>query len=281
MRVLVTGGAGQLGSAVAAAAVTRGDEVCAPSRARLDVTDADALDQALRSFRPDVVVNTAGLTEVDRCEEFPDLAFTVNAGALSAVATAANRVGAHVVQVSTDYVFDGSSRVPYREGDATGPINAYGRSKLAGERELEPVSESWTVVRTSWLFGARGADFVSWVLDRARTGRLDAVVADTRSVPTYAPDLADVLLGCGEARTPGTVHVVNGSGCTRHDLCMAALEEVGLDGTAVAPIAAAELNRAARRPEYSVLDTTRARDLGLPVLRDWREALHEYLEGEA
>ena len=154
------------------------------------------------------------MTNVDACERDPEGAFAVNALAVRWLAVAAARNGAHVVHVSTDYVFDGAASSPYDEWAAVHPLSEYGRSKLAGERELEAHADSWAVVRTSWVFGARGGDLVSWAFDTYDRGELDGVLADQVSVPTYAPDLAGLLGRFAVERRQGLFHVTSGSEAT-------------------------------------------------------------------
>ena len=187
MRILVTGAAGQLGARVVEALDDH--VVLAAARETLDLADREQVEQVVGEFRPDAVVNTAAMTNVDACERDPDNAFVVNALGARSLAVAARRCGAHVVHVSTDYVFDGTQTRPYDEWDAVHPISEYGRSKLGGEIEVARHAGSYTIVRTSWVFGRRGTDLVSWAFDAFDRGELDGVLADQVSIPTYAPDL--------------------------------------------------------------------------------------------
>lgn len=280
MRVLVLGAGGQLGGYLTPAARAAGHEVHARTHAELDITDAGAVDTVIADLHPDVVVNAAALTGVDASEGDPERAHAVNAVAVGSIGAAAARVAAHVVHISTDYVFDGTAHVPYRESDPTNPVNVYGRSKLAGEKALAASGCGWTVVRTSWVFGAPATDLPHWAITSFEAGTLTGVLADAESVPTFAGDLSGTLLDVAVRRFAGVLHVVNGGSGTRHDLCVASLAAVGLDGSSVPRIAADALNRSARRPDYTVLDTTTMQEAGFTPLRHWRDALLAYLKGE-
>jgi dTDP-4-dehydrorhamnose reductase len=276
VRILVTGAAGQVGARVVGA--LEGHDVLAASRAQLDLADRDSIEAAVADFGPDAVVNTAAMTNVDACELDPEAAFAVNALGVRWLARAAERCGAHVVHVSTDYVFDGEAERPYHEWDAVRPVSEYGRSKLGGERELVEHSSSWAVVRTSWVFGRRGTDIVSWAFDAFDRGELTGVLADQVSVPTYAPDLAVLLARFATQRRAGLFHVTSGSErVTRHELVCTALRARGVDVSGVEPIDASGLVRPARRPPMSALDNRALRLGGLAGLRPWRDAVAEYV----
>ena len=180
--------------------------------------------------------------------------------------------------MSTDYVFDGESPRPYDEWDAVNPVSEYGRSKLGGEREVIEHSSSWAVVRTSWVFGRQGTDLVSWAFDTYDQGELTGVLADQVSVPTYAPDLAELLARFATQRRAGMFHVTSGSeAVTRHELICTALRARGVDPSGIEPIDASQLVRPARRPPMSALDNRALRLAGLPGLRCWRDAVAEYV----
>ncbi|MGH9036053.1 MAG: dTDP-4-dehydrorhamnose reductase [Acidimicrobiia bacterium] len=275
MRVLVTGAGGQVGSELAAH-LGHHDTV-AVDRTRLDVTDRAGVEQALGSFGPDAVVNCAAWTDVDGCESDPERAFTANALAVRHLAVACARIGAHLVQVSTDYVFPGDGDEPYREWDRPDPRSVYGRSKLGGELELAAHARSWALARTSWVFGRRGANFVDTILVRARRGDPLQVVTDQRGCPTYAPDLAGVLARLATGRHQGIFHVTNQGACTWHELAAATVELGGLGAATVGETTSAAFARPAPRPANSVLGDSALTAAGLPRLRSWRQALAEKL----
>lgn len=277
MRILVTGAGGQVGGFVARA-VEVDHEVLAADHALLDLADPDRVQQVVGEFAPDAIVNCAAVTDVDACEREPERAYAVNTSGVRTLSIASARAGAHLVHVSTDYVFDGCTDRPYHEWDDTGPLSVYGRSKLGGELEVASHAHSWTVVRSSWIFGRRGHDIVSWVLDTFARGELRGVIDDQRSTPTYAPDLATVLARLAIDRRVGLYHVVNQGDASRYELARAALELRGLDASGVKAMSSADLDRPAVRPAYSVLDDLALRLAGLPRLRAWPDALAEYLE---
>jgi dTDP-4-dehydrorhamnose reductase len=280
VRVLVTGAGGQVGAEVVGLLEAQPHhEVVGLDHAGLDCGDRDAVEQVVGAVLPDAVVHCAAWTNVDGCESDPDRAWRDNGLAVRHVAVAASRVGAHVTHVSTDYVFDGELDRPYVEWDAVGPRSAYGRSKLAGEIELQQHATSWTLVRTAWVFGRRGGNFVDTMLRVAGAGGPLRVVDDQRGSPTYAPDLAEALVRLTVGRLAGTFHVTNQGSCTWHRFAEEIVAAAGLAERAgpVAAISSAELGRPAPRPSNSELANTALRLSGLPLLRDYHEALHDKL----
>jgi dTDP-4-dehydrorhamnose reductase len=280
VRLLVTGAGGQVGAEVVALlGGLAHHEVVAFDHATLDCGDRDAVEQVMGAVLPDAVVHCAAWTNVDGCESDPDRAWRDNGLAVRHVAVAASRVDAHVTHVSTDYVFDGDLDRAYTEWDAVGPRSSYGRSKLAGELELAQHAASWTLVRTSWIFGRRGGNFVDAILDRARRGEPLRVVDDQRGSPTFAPDLAEALVRLTVGRHAGTFHVTNQGVCSWHRFAEEIVAAAGLAERTgpVAAISSAELGRPAPRPTNSELANTALRLSGLPLLRDYHDALDDKL----
>jgi dTDP-4-dehydrorhamnose reductase len=275
MRVLITGAGGQLGHDLVAAFA--GDEVVAATRAQLDVADRDAVLQALTTLRPDAVVHAGAWTDVDGCEGDPDRAFQVNALGTRHIAEGARLAGARVCYVSTDYVFDGRAGRAWVEWDTPNPLSVYGRSKLGGEWELDPGS---TLVRTSWVCGARGHNFVRSILRAAAERDELAVVDDQRGSPTLTPDLAAAIRRLVVARLPGTFHVTNQGSTTWFGFAQAIVAAAGMDPAKVRPISTGELQppRPAPRPANSVLDNAALRLMGLPLLDDWHEPLERLVK---
>ncbi len=275
MRILITGAAGQLGQDLVATCQAAGDDVVACTSAQLDLSSRDSVAQAITGTAPDVVVNAGAWTAVDDCESDPDRAWRVNALGVRWVAEAARRVGAHVVQVSTDYVFDGTKPEPYVEWDATNPLSTYGRSKLGGEREVDPAH---TVVRTAWVCGAHGRNMVKTVLALADRPEL-AFVDDQRGCPTFTADLAVAIRRLAAGRVPGTFHVTNQGQTTWYGFVRDILELAGHDPAKVRPIGTADLDppRPAPRPSNSVLDNAALRLGGFPLLPHYRESLERLL----
>lgn len=277
MKVFVAGSEGQLGRAL----VERlGDRVAwAGGRSALDVRDAAAVRERVLGARADVVVNATAYNNVDGAETDAGQAFAVNEGGALHLARAAAESGAVMVHVSTNYVFDGALSRPYVEDDPVNPLSVYARSKRAGEVAVMGAGGPHVVVRTSALFGhggnrAKGGSFVDRVLERGRAGTPLRVVDDQHISATYAPDLAEAILALLGAGARGLVHVVNEGECTWHALAVEALRQAGVRAE-VAPLSTRELAAPAPRPAYSVLSTARYRALGLPALRDWRDAVGE------
>ena len=273
MRVFVTGAGGQIGYEVAARFGSQSQhDVIAADHTALDVGDRDAVMQAITSAAPDAVVHCAAWTAVDACESDSDRAYRVNALGTRYVADAARRVGAHLVVLSTDYVFDGSKSEPYVEWDATNPQSVYGRSKLAAEIEAGPEA---TVVRTSWVCGERGSNMVKTILRLAGEHDTLAFVDDQRGHPSFADDLAVTIGRLVLDRTPGLFHVTNQGAVSWYEFAVAVLASAGHDPARVRPITTAELTppRPAPRPANSVLDNAALRLGGIPLLPDFREPL--------
>lgn len=282
MKVLVTGAAGQLGRDVVATGVDHGDDVVGFAHADLDVADRDAVQAAVLGTAPDVVVHTAAWTAVDACEADPDRAYAANAAGARHVAEAAGRVGAHLVHVSTDYVFDGTKVGPYVEWDATDPKSVYGRSKLGGEHEVRALLPTASIVRTSWVCGAGGANMVRTVLGllAADPGRELRFVADQHGCPSFTADLAPAIRRLAAARLPGTFHVTNAGATTWHAFVQAIVVAAGGSADQVVPITSGELQppRPAPRPANSVLDNLGLRLAGHPALVHWSEPLERLVK---
>jgi len=274
MRLLVTGAGGQLGADLLS--VARGHDVVGPTRAELDVTDPAAVERAVKDVRPDAVLNAAAYTAVDAAETDEAAAAAVNAEAPATLARVCALYGAGLVHVSTDYVFAGDASTPYPVDAPVGPTSAYGRTKLAGERavrELLP-ERSW-VVRTAWVYGAGGGNFVRTMARLEATRDTVEVVDDQRGSPTWSRDLAAGLLALVAAGpAPGVYHCTNAGETTWYGLARAVFEEIGADPERVRPTTTAAFPRPAPRPAYSVLSPAAWLVAGLPAPRDWRDALH-------
>jgi dTDP-4-dehydrorhamnose reductase len=259
-----------LGRDVVAAAGDAGHEVVALARADLDITDADAVRAAVRAARPDSVINCAAWTDVDAAEADEAAATAVNGVGAGHVANFAPRV----IQVSTDYVFDGLADTPYTEGFRTCPRSAYGRSKLAGEIAVARAAPGRSaIVRSSWLFGPHGRNFVDTMRRLGAERDELAVVDDQVGCPTYTGHFASALVAIAEQRLVGVMHVAGTGRCSWLELARATFEETGLSPR-LRPQTTAELNRPAPRPAFSALTSTRA---SVPVLPPWREGLRAHL----
>lgn len=277
MRVLVTGAAGQLGRDVVASCEAAGDDVLGIDRSRVDVTDRDAVLGVVSSWRPDAVIHCAAWTAVDACESDPDRAHLVNGLAVRWVAEACDRVGAHLVSVSTDYVFDGEKSTPYVEWDAPAPRSVYGRSKLQGEREAAALGTAAAVARTSWVCGDHGANMVKTVLRLVEGDGPLRFVDDQRGHPSLCADLAPVLRRLAVDRRSGVHHVTNAGAVSWYEFVQEIVRAAGGDVGRVEPISTADLHppRPAPRPANSVLDNAVLRASGLGPLRDFRAPLAE------
>ena len=263
-----------LGRDVVAAARRAGHDVSALARPELDVTDAAATRRAVAEAAPAAVINCAAWTDVDGAEGDEAAATAINGAGAGNVAAAAAAAGALVVHVSTDYVFDGTATEPYAEDAAVAPASAYGRSKLAGERAVAESAPRSAIVRSSWLFGAGGKNYVDTMLRLAGERDEVTVVDDQLGCPTFTGHLATALVEVAERGLTGVLHVAGAGHCTWYDLAVAAFEERGVSCT-VHRGSTADLGRPAPRPAYSVLRSTRA---DAPVLPDWREGLKAHLQ---
>jgi dTDP-4-dehydrorhamnose reductase len=276
LRILITGAGGQLGTDLTRLATEDSrHEVVAAGHTGLDVGDRDAVLSAITTFRPDLVFHTAAWTAVDACESDPERAWRDNALGCRYVAEAVRLVGAHLVSVSTDYVFDGESPGPYTEWDQPNPRSFYGRSKLAGEAEVRAVVPGAAVVRTSWVCGPHGNNMVKTVLRLAAARRPLRFVDDQRGCPTFTGDLARMLMRLGVARRAGLFHVTNQGPTTWFQFARDVVAVAGFDPALVEPIATAELQppRPAPRPANSVLDNAALRLGGMALLPDHHEPL--------
>jgi dTDP-4-dehydrorhamnose reductase len=280
VRILITGAAGQLGTDLTRHCAERGDDVIACDADALDLGDRGSVMGAITTVAPDVVVNAGAWTAVDACEADPDRAWRINALGPRWVAEACRATGAHLVQLSTDYVFDGTKDDPYVEWDHPNPLSAYGRSKLGGEQEAIEGCPGAAVVRTSWLCGASGRNVVRTVVERAAAGQPLAFVDDQRGRPTFSADLAVAVRRLAVARLPGRYHVTNAGETTWYGFVRDVLEAAGHDPEGVRPVSTAELDppRPARRPANGVLDGVAWREAGFDPLPHYRDGLRRLLE---
>ena len=275
MKVVITGAAGQLGVDLVEHCIAQGDTVVAVDRSSLDITDAAGVRELVSSVRPDAVINAAAYTAVDACETNEAIAFAVNADAVGFMAAVCDEVAAHLVHVSTDYVFDGTLDRPYREDDRPNPQSVYGRSKLAGEIAAGAAA---TIARTSWVCGEHGNNMVKLVLRLAADpGQKLAFVDDQRGHPTFTADLAQALRQLAVDRRSGIHHVTNQGAVSWYEFVREILSAAGDDPDRVGPIASIDLDppRPAPRPANSVLDDVAWRAAGYEPLRDFRDPLAE------
>jgi len=276
MRIVVTGAGGQLGRELVEVIAAAGHEPVAADRGACDVTVPGAAARLLARIGPDAVVNCAAWTDVDGAERAPDEAYRANALGPRLLAAACAAAGVRLCHVSTDFVFDGDGDEPLDEWAPVRPLSVYGASKLAGEHEVRSLCPDHQIVRTAWLFGQEGPNFVLTVLRLAAQRPELRVVDDQHGSPTWTGHLAPALLRLVELGVPGTFHLTGGGGTSRHGLASAVLEEAGLD-TPVIPVGSDEFPLPATRPRHAILDNRAWRLIGEPPLPAWREGVRGYL----
>ncbi|MFZ0279932.1 MAG: dTDP-4-dehydrorhamnose reductase [Candidatus Sulfotelmatobacter sp.] len=274
MRVTVFGASGLLGKALMRE--WSGDTVTGLTSHAADLRDGKRVLQVVQEARPEWVVLAAAYTDVDGCESKPELAFAVNRDGAVNVAAAAKQVGARLVFLSSDYVFDGTKTTPYEIGDARNPQSVYGRTKAEAEVRLLELMPDCCIVRTSWLFGVGGKCFPDTILKLAASRPALDVVNDQRGSPTYAEDLARAIIQLCRKNATGIVHATNAGDCSWFEFAEEIVSRVGL-GTTVRPVSSQQMARPAPRPAYSVLSPVRLRALGIEM-PSWRDALRRYLE---
>jgi dTDP-4-dehydrorhamnose reductase len=274
MRVLVTGGSGQLAQAIQR--FWKGHEVLLPPESQLDLANRTAIDAVISEVRPDIVINAGAFTQVDRCETEIDLAMLVNGTAVGRLAESCIRVHARLVQISTDYVFDGTGEHPYREDAPVNPASVYGKSKLLGEQEARKIP-GHLIVRTAWLYDAWGANFYNTMLNLGRQGKPLKVVDDQHGTPTTCRALARQLQVAIEAGACGTLHATCSGETTWHGFAAEIFRQHDL-AVDLSPCVTADFPRPARRPGYSVLSGEQRKRMGVDIMPDWREALAEVAE---
>jgi dTDP-4-dehydrorhamnose reductase len=274
MKILITGSKGQLGQELAEVLPERGHEVVALSRNELDIADADAVELAVETHSPGLVVNAAAYTNVDGCETETDLAYSVNALGPRNLAQVCERRRCELLHVSTNYVFDGEDDRPYEPFDPPNPISAYGRTKLAGEEYVKHLMERWYVVRSAGVYG-RGHNFVRTMLRLGAQREVLKVKDDEFISPTYARDLAEGIAEVVEAGSYGLFHLANAGSCSWYEFTQEIFRLAGVEVELI-PIPSLDYPLPAARPANGLLSS-----LGSPELRHWREALADYLEQEA
>jgi dTDP-4-dehydrorhamnose reductase len=274
MRVTIFGAAGLLGKALTHA--WRGDAVTGLTSHDADIRDAKQVQHAVRETRPEWIVLAAAYTDVDGCESNPELAFAVNRDGAVNVAKAAKEVGARLVFLSSDYVFDGKQTTPYETDDVRNPQSVYGRTKAEAEIKLQELMPDCCIARTSWLFGSGGRCFPDTILKLAASRSALDVVNDQRGCPTYAVDLARSITQLCRKDATGIVHLTNAGDCTWFEFAQEIVRGAGLT-TTVRPVSSQQMARPAPRPAYSVLSPTRLHALGIEM-PSWRDALQRYLE---
>lgn len=277
MKILVTGVSGQLGYDVERELDRRGIEHLGTSSRELDITDREAVERLMESYRPDAVIHCAAYTKVDLAQDEPERCWAVNADGTRNMAAACRKTGAKLLYISTDYVFPGTGERSYETGDPTGPVNTYGRSKLAGELAVQSLLEKYFIVRISWVFGKNGNNFVKTMLRLAETRAELSVVCDQIGSPTYTVDLAPLLCDMVQTERYGVYHATNEGTCAWSEFAEAIFELAGRQ-VAVHPIPTSAYPTKAARPLNSRLSKESLRDNGFQALPEWKDALARYLK---
>jgi len=273
MRVVVTGGNGQLGTDVTLVLQKEKHEVFSFCKKELDITNSQIVDEIISKIKPHVIVHTAAYTKVDQAEIEIDEAFRVNAIGTRNLAVAAEKIGAKIVYISTDYVFNGEGDKPYHEFMTVNPINIYGKSKYAGEQFVQQLSSKFFILRTSWVFGKHGSNFVKTMLKLAETRNELTVVHDQVGSPTYTVHLAKFIAQIINTNLYGVYHTSNTGYCSWYEFAKAIFEEAGLDHIHVKPVTTDQFPRPAARPANSRMDHMMIRIQGLKDFPHWRDAL--------
>jgi len=276
LKILITGAKGMLSSDLVKVLSTE-HEITGLSHQELDVTNKRDVDICINDNKPDVVIHAASYTDVDGCESNRELAFQVNADGAKNVALVCRETGSAMVYVSTDYVFDGEKSSPYIEEDKPNPINVYGKSKLAGENHVKSILDRYYIVRTSWLFGKNGKNFVKTILRLSQEKNKLKVVNDQIGSPTYTLDLARAIKVLLNKPSFGYYHVSNQGSCSWYDFAREILKQNGFNDVKVTPISTEEFKRTANRPKYSVLNCQKFMDEFGYNLRNWQDGLKDYL----
>jgi len=290
MKMLITGAKGQLGSELLCIAKERNcslgavdryynnSDIMALDSDDMDITDLSAVRSVVRELRPDIIINTAAYTNVDGCETYIDTAFRVNALGARNVAIAAREAGSKLVHISTDYVFSGDGNIPYREHDQTSPRSIYGKTKLLGEEYVREFSDKYFIIRTSWLYGKSGKNFVRTILGAAKEKDHLDVVDDQVGSPTNAEDVAYHALKIAMTDEYGLYHCSGNGECSWYEFAIMILKLAGIE-CPVIPIKTAQLGRAAKRPAYSSLDNMMLRCTVGDEMRNWEDAIKHFIKG--
>lgn len=278
MKILVLGAQGMLGKDLVAI-LSAENHVFDRDIDDFDITDQKRVQKEIEALHPQIVINAAAYTDVDGCESKRELAFSVNSEGARSVAMGCAAARAKMIHLSTDYVFDGFSKIPYREEDPPAPLNVYGSSKLQGERNIQEILKDYLIIRTAWLYGRLGKNFVDTILWQAGQQKELRVVNDQRGTPTFTKDLSLAIKRLSRAEARGILHITNSGSCTWFEFAQQILREKSYANRdiQVIPISSAELARPAKRPAYSVMDCRRYEQITGNKMRPWEEALKDYL----
>lgn len=278
MKILLLGHKGMLGSDLLTQ-MRLHHEVVGMDKEEIDITSADDCAKAIEDTAPQIIINAAAYTNVDGCETAKDECFAVNAETVKNIAEASRKKNIRIVHFSTDYVFNGAGKSPYKEDDECDPINTYGASKLAGERYLQTLAQNYILIRTAWLYGANGKNFVWTILEKAKTTSRLTVVDDQLGSPTHTKDLAAAVDQLLAKDAQGIFHVTNRGTCSWYQFAVKILQEAGIDDVEVSPMKSDQLQRLAKRPAYSVMSMQKFIQTTGKAMQPWQLGLQDYLEG--
>jgi dTDP-4-dehydrorhamnose reductase len=276
MKIIVTGANGQLGQELVKQLKGTPFSIFAFNKTELDITDQVKVQKTIEKIQPDIIINAAAYTKVDLAETEEETAYNVNGFAQRNLAAAAEKVGAKICYVSTDYVFDGTASTPYKEYDNRNPLGVYGKSKYIGEQLTQTLSSRYFIVRTAWVYGEYGPNFVKTMLKLAEERDELGVVYDQVGSPTYTVDLAGFIINLVQTNKYGIYHATNSGTCSWYEFAKAIFEETGIN-IKVKPLTSEQFPRPAARPNYSVLDNMALRINGFPPLRHWRDGLTSFI----
>ena len=277
MKILLLGHKGMLGNDLLLK-LNMEHEVIGMDKEEIDIVSASECKGAIKEIEPDIVINAAAYTNVDGCETAKDECFAVNAEAVKNIADACRDKNIRIVHFSTDYVFDGMAKQPYKEDHQCNPINTYGASKMAGERYLRSLSENYILIRTAWLYGINGKNFVQTILEKVKTTKKLTVVDDQVGSPTYTKDLAAAVDLLIKQNAKGIFHITNRGSCSWFQFAVKILQEAGINDIDVTPIKSDQLQRPAKRPAYSVLSMQKFIQTTGKTMQPWQLGLQDYLE---
>ena len=277
MKITITGAKGMLGSDLTAL-LSQEHDVTAIDIDRLDITKLDDVVRFFKGNKADVIINCAAYTNVDACETAQDDAFLLNAIGPRNLAVASNEANAPLVHISTDYIFDGMKGSAYFEHDAPNPLSVYGATKLAGEKFVKDLTDKYYIIRTQWLYGKNGRNFVDTMLKLSKERDILSVVSDQFGSPTYTPDLSAAIGELIKKPAYGEYHVTNSEAATWHEFACEIFKQAGVTNVTVNPCTTAEFPRPAKRPAYGVLENYMLKIQGYKPLRSFREALADYLK---
>lgn len=277
-KLLVTGAKGMLGTAVKKVLADK-FQIIGIDIEDADITDKQQIQEVIFKFSPEIILHCAAYTNVDGAEKAKELAYKINCVGTRNVAEAAGKIDAKLVYISTDFVFNGNKKLPYTEDDTPLPINTYGWSKLEGEKAVKESSCKFVIIRTAWLYGPNGKNFVDTIIELAQKDQPLKVVNDQKGCPTYTMDLAEAIGVLLENGSTGIFHIVNSDSCTWYEFAKQIIMYAGINKEVV-PITSAELPRPAKRPHFSVLSTEKFTTYTGYQLRNWQDACKEYIEHE-